>query len=85
MADVVHQSRASVAAESNVNLWHSKLGHVSKATIRDMLREKKAKGITLSQGEDVIDCDECCTGKQTRKTFSGRISAAKNVGISPAF
>jgi GAG-pre-integrase domain len=64
-ADVVHQSRASVAAESSVNLWHARLGYVSKATIRDMVREKKAKGITLSEGEDVIDCDECFTGKQT--------------------
>jgi GAG-pre-integrase domain/Integrase core domain len=79
--DVVHQSRASVAAESSVNLWHARLGHVSKATIRDMVREKKAKGITLNEGEeDVIDCDECCTGKQTRKTFSGRKSTAKKVG-----
>jgi GAG-pre-integrase domain/Integrase core domain len=80
MADVVHQSIASVAAESSVNLWHARLDHVSKATIRDMVRKKKAKGITLREGEDVIDCDECCTGKQTRKTFSGRISTAKKVG-----
>jgi GAG-pre-integrase domain len=79
-ADVVHQSRASVAAESSVNLWHARLGHLSEATIRDMVREKKAKGITLSEGEDVIGCDECCNGKQTRKTFSGRISTAKKVG-----
>jgi hypothetical protein len=45
-----------------------------------MVREKKAKGITLSEGEDVIDCEECRIGKQTRKTFSGRISTAKKVG-----
>jgi hypothetical protein len=62
-ADVLHKSRASVAAESSVKLWHARLGHVSKATVRDMVREKKAKGTTLSEGEDVIDCDECCTGK----------------------
>jgi hypothetical protein len=45
-----------------------------------MVREKKAKGINLSEGEDAIDCDECCTGKETRKTFSGRISTARKVG-----
>jgi gag-polypeptide of LTR copia-type len=49
MADVVHQARASVATESSVNLWRARLGHVSKATIRDMVRAKKAKGITLSE------------------------------------
>jgi hypothetical protein len=80
MADVVHQARASIAAESSVNLWHARLGHVSKATIRDVVLEKKAKRITLSESEDVIDRDECCNGKQTRKMFSGRISMAKQVG-----
>jgi hypothetical protein len=80
MADVVHQSKASVAAESSVHLWHARLVHMSKATIRDMVREKKAKGITLSESEDVIECDDCCNGKQTRKMFSGRISTAKQVG-----
>jgi hypothetical protein len=54
---------------ASVNLLHARLGHVSKATIRDMVREKKAKGISLSDGEDVIDCDECCTGKQLAKHF----------------
>jgi hypothetical protein len=77
MADVAHQTRASLAAESSVNLWHARLGHMSKG---DMVRAKKAKGITLSESEDVIDCDECCNGKQTRKMFSGRISTAKQVG-----
>jgi hypothetical protein len=33
MADVAYQSRASVAAESSVNLWHARQGLVSKATI----------------------------------------------------
>jgi GAG-pre-integrase domain len=77
MADVVHQARASLAAESSVNLWHARLGHVSKATIRDMVRATKAKGITLRESEDVNDCDESYNGKQTRKMFSGRISTAK--------
>jgi transposase InsO family protein len=67
-------------AGPGLDLWHRRLGHVNKQSIKDMVRSKKVTGVTLSDGAESVDCEDCAAGKQTRKPFKGSINTARSVG-----
>jgi hypothetical protein len=54
-------SEANTASES-LQLWHEKLDHVNKQTIRELVNENWVEGIKLSNVNDFF-CEACQLGK----------------------
>lgn len=54
-------------AESEAELWHHRLGHVSYTTVNKLIREGCIKGNCINPS---VVCDVCATAKQVRKTYS---------------
>jgi hypothetical protein len=75
-----HEMAAKASSNSVLDLWHERLDHMPKDTIEKMVSEGKAKGITLNDVAEQVDCDDCQVGRATRKPFRGELGHAKNIG-----
>ena len=68
-------------ASTTLNLWHRRLGHISKQTIENMSRDKIVDGLTLHDSQSSKNkCDECETSKSTRAPFKGKFEKAEKPG-----
>ncbi|KAL3699493.1 hypothetical protein R1sor_017515 [Riccia sorocarpa] len=71
-------SQANIASsarshETDLMLWHHRLGHVNLESIRRMKNEKMIDGLPEGLKEPLDDfCEACVLGKQHRLTFSTR-------------
>jgi hypothetical protein len=69
---------ASVANAGAVSVWHSRLAHVNKFKISEMIEagllEKSPPSINASE------CIDCNSGKQTRRPFKGSMDKATKAG-----
>ena len=54
---------AMLSMEENHNLWHRRLGHLSKACMQE-LRNGMATGLDFQAPKDLPRCMECLKGKQ---------------------
>jgi GAG-pre-integrase domain len=71
---------ASVANAGAVSVWRSRLAHVKKFKISEMIQagllDKSPPSITASE------CIDCNSGKQTRRQFQGSMDKATKAGES---
>lgn len=62
----VEQNAECHVVESEAELWHRRLGHVSYSNVNQMIKEGSIKGECVDPG---VVCDVCATANQIRKTF----------------
>ena len=60
---------ATKSRDSNLDVWHYRLGHASEQTIKNMAHKQLASGITLPKQAQLSFCEGCVAGKMTRKPF----------------
>jgi transposase InsO family protein len=74
---VACEESASIANEKNsLDLWHRRLCHVSKDTIKLMSKKKSATGLPEALNDESHECTDCYVGKHTR--FSFKRSSSEN-------
>ncbi|XP_031390880.1 uncharacterized protein LOC116203328 [Punica granatum] len=62
-----HDSIALASANSNADLWHCRLGHMSEKGMKQLCSKGKLSGLkTVKLGL----CEDCVFGKQKRVSFS---------------
>ena len=61
----VHEDSISIAKHLNTDLWHSRLGHMSKKGMQQLARTRYLPPLSFS---DFQICEHCIYGKQIRKT-----------------
>ena len=64
----VEQKAASVAIESDRDLWHNRLGHIGERMLARMTDPKVATGVKFSENDKLSFCDACASGKTHRST-----------------
>ena len=64
---VDHQA-ASVAIESERDLWHYRLGHIGERMLARMTDPKVATGVKFNENDKLSFCDACASGKTHRST-----------------
>ena len=60
---------ATKSRDSDLDVWHYRLGHASEHTIKNMAHKQLASGITLPKQAQLSFCEGCVAGKMTRKPF----------------
>ena len=65
-----------------IELWHNRLGHSNKNTIKKMHRENSVLGMNLEEKpfNSTTECEPCLEGKQTRLQLKKKTSVAKKTG-----
>ena len=58
--------------EAGVDLWHRRLGHISKDTVRKMF-DGVVDGMSLSDKPESIGCEPCVMSKQTKSPSTGTL------------
>ena len=64
----VDQQAASVAIESERDLWHYRLGHIGERMLARMTDPKVATGVKFNENDKLSFCDACASGKTHRST-----------------
>jgi len=67
---VVLKEEANVSS-TNLQIWHERLGHVNKRTLKEMAEKGLVKGIKLANTNDFF-CEPCQFGKSHRLPFHQR-------------
>ncbi|KAL0378557.1 UNVERIFIED_CONTAM: Retrovirus-related Pol polyprotein from transposon TNT 1-94 [Sesamum radiatum] len=60
----------------NAQIWHARLGHISKDRIRRLVDTKSLKIDDLNH---LPTCESCLKGKMTKKPFVGQSAIAKGL------
>ena len=60
---------ASSKPESEVNLWHQRLGHLCEQQLKDMAHKQLVTGMKLPRNAESSFCEGCVEGKMKRKPF----------------
>ena len=68
-AEAATLATKSRARDSNLDMWHYRLGHANEQTIKNMAYKQLALGITLPKQAQLSFCEGCVAGKMTRKPF----------------
>ena len=79
----IAQTATTTAHTITINEAHRLLGHISRQTIRNGIRNGKICGLTISDPENTVDlfCEICAQSKPTRKPFPQEASnRSKNLG-----
>ena len=74
----VCKSEANVAADSNGEIWHKRLGHMSEKGMHVIANQKllpEVKGVHLEQ------CVDCLAGKQNRVAFHSRPTRRREAAL----
>lgn len=56
----------------DLELWHRRFGHLNTKSIEKLIREEMVVGLKPTSGcadKQIVVCEPCVTGKQTRKPF----------------
>jgi hypothetical protein len=60
--------QVAAPARRGLELWHNRLGHVSKDTITKTVKAGAVSGVSLEKDKpEQVDCDSCVEGKSTIK------------------
>ena len=63
------QHAALVLEDSNIDLWHQRLGHLCEQQIRQMVKARLATGIKFQKSSSLSFCEGCIEGKFHRNHF----------------
>jgi hypothetical protein len=71
-----HVPRPTVNAVSSsktedIDLWHSRFGHMHKQGIIYMSKDDNVHGLNLTNSQSKLKCDVCSIAKSTRASFHG--------------
>lgn len=65
----------SAKSSKTLELWHKRLGHLNKGTLKRMISEKIVEGLDMNvKTDDTPICGPCQVGKQTRNSFPGHFN-----------
>jgi hypothetical protein len=66
---------ANIARSRNVpvdrSTWHRCLGHIGKTGLDAIIRDDRLEGLTVEGAHDEGLCEDCLSGKQSRRPFDG--------------
>jgi hypothetical protein len=75
---------ANVARSRDVpvsrNTWHRRLGHVGMTGLDLIVKGDHVNGLTITGTEDDGLCEDCLSGKQSRRPFDGEHEPEKEAG-----
>ncbi|KAL0440202.1 UNVERIFIED_CONTAM: hypothetical protein Slati_2503200 [Sesamum latifolium] len=75
------QHKRKVDDHGNAQIWHARLGHISKYRIRRLV---DTKSLEIDDLDHLPTCESCLKGKMTKKPFVGQSAIAKGlVGLGP--
>ncbi|KAL0445802.1 UNVERIFIED_CONTAM: hypothetical protein Slati_1708100 [Sesamum latifolium] len=60
----------------NAQIWHARLGHISKDRIRRLV---DTKSLEIDDLDHLPNCESCLKGKMTKKPFVGQSAIAKGL------
>ncbi|KAL0405630.1 UNVERIFIED_CONTAM: hypothetical protein Slati_3876900 [Sesamum latifolium] len=70
------QHKRKVDNHENAQLWHAKLGHISKDRIRKLV---DSKSLEVDDLDNLQTCEFCLKGKMTKKPFVGQSAIANSL------
>jgi hypothetical protein len=74
----------NVARSRNVpvskNTWHRRLGHIGMMGLDAIVRDDRVDGLTVVGAESEGLCEDCLSGKQSRRPFDGEHEPEKEAG-----
>ncbi|KAL0381898.1 UNVERIFIED_CONTAM: hypothetical protein Slati_4610100 [Sesamum latifolium] len=70
------QHKRKVDNHENVQIWHARLGHISKDRIRRLVDSKNLKKDNL---DHLPTCESCLKGKMSKKPFVGQSAIANGL------
>jgi len=62
---------ASLSTPTSLEQWHRRLTHCSPLTITEMSKDKLVDGLNISDKDLRGKCEDCITGRQTRRPYDG--------------
>ncbi|KAL0445610.1 UNVERIFIED_CONTAM: hypothetical protein Slati_1688900 [Sesamum latifolium] len=72
------QHKRKVNNHENAQIWHARLGHISKDRIRRLV---DSKSLEIDDLDHLPTCESCLKGKMTKKPFVGQSAMANENGI----
>ncbi|KAL0455123.1 UNVERIFIED_CONTAM: Retrovirus-related Pol polyprotein from transposon RE2 [Sesamum latifolium] len=81
---ILHQSNLIMTAQhkrkvdnhENAQIWHARLGHISKDRIRRLV---DSKSLEIDDLDHLPTCESCLKGKMTKKPFVGQTAIANDL------
>ncbi|KAL0416555.1 UNVERIFIED_CONTAM: Retrovirus-related Pol polyprotein from transposon RE2 [Sesamum latifolium] len=70
------QHKRKVDDHENAQIWHARLGHISKDRIRRLV---DSKNLEIDNLDHLPTCEFCLKGKMTKKPFVGQSAIAKSL------
>ncbi|KAL0286037.1 UNVERIFIED_CONTAM: hypothetical protein Sradi_7157700 [Sesamum radiatum] len=70
------QHKRKVDDHENTQIWHARVGHISKDRIR---RLADSKNLEIDDLDHLPTCEFCLKGKMTKKPFVGQSAIANNL------
>ncbi|KAL0455111.1 UNVERIFIED_CONTAM: hypothetical protein Slati_0850300 [Sesamum latifolium] len=70
------QHKRKVDSHENAQLWHARLGHISKDRIRKLV---DSKSLEVDDLDHLPTCESCLKGKMTKKPFVGQSATANGL------
>jgi len=55
--------------DTDINLWHRRLGHLGVDNLRRLVANNLVKGINFNDNKTLSFCESCCDGKNHRSPF----------------
>ena len=68
LMDIVDDHCLHVAAKSESNTWHARLGHIGASSLKGMIKDQLVLGLP-KLNIDKNTCSSCLLGKQSRRPF----------------
>jgi hypothetical protein len=63
---------SEAASTKELNIWHSRLGHLHEAGVKQMANQKLAEGLPTHLSGELPLCQGCALGKHKRDSFPSR-------------
>ncbi|KAL0457696.1 UNVERIFIED_CONTAM: hypothetical protein Slati_0396800, partial [Sesamum latifolium] len=70
------QHKRKVDNHENAQIWHARLGHISKDRIRRLV---DSKSLEIDDLDHLPTCESCLKGKMTKKPFVGKTAFANDL------
>ncbi|KAL0445770.1 UNVERIFIED_CONTAM: Retrovirus-related Pol polyprotein from transposon TNT 1-94 [Sesamum latifolium] len=70
---IIAQHKYKVDDHENAQIWHARLGHISKDRIRKLV---DSKNLEIDDLDHLPTCESCLKGKMTKKPFVGQNAIA---------
>ncbi|KAL0463108.1 UNVERIFIED_CONTAM: hypothetical protein Slati_0198400 [Sesamum latifolium] len=70
------QHKRKVDNHENAQLWHTRLGHISRDRIKTLV---DSKSLEVDDLDHLPTCESCLKGKMTKKPFVGQSAIASSL------